>query len=107
MQRTKILKDIKALLAKILPREATAYIFGSQARGDYSEYSDWDLLILLNEDRPLGIETRGSISMPLYMLGAEIGIVINPILYTNAEWEKRKFTPFYKNVVKDRVKIWG
>lgn len=107
MQRTNIPKNITTLLAKILPKGATAYLFGSQAREDYSEFSDWDLLILLNEERPLGLETRGALSLPLYMLGAEIGVNINPILYTNAEWEKRKFTPFYKNIVRDRLKIWG
>jgi len=107
MRRTKILNSITGLLAKILPRGASAYVFGSQARGDYSENSDWDLLIILNGNTPLGIEDRGDISMPIYMLGAELGVEINPVLYTDSEWRKRSLTPFYKNVIKDRVKIWG
>lgn len=107
MQQTNILSNITNLLAKILPRDASAYLFGSQARGDSSENSDWDLLILLKGDTPLKFEDRGAISMPIYMLSAELGVDINPILYTNTEWEKRCLTPFYKNVIKDRIKIWG
>lgn len=107
MQRSKILRNLTNLLARILPGDASAYVFGSQARGDYSEKSDWDLLILLKGDMPLKIEERGALSMPIYMLSAELGVDINPILYTNSEWEKRRLTPFYKNVIKDRVKIWG
>lgn len=107
MQRAKILKDITELLTKILPGDASVYVFGSQARGDYSDKSDWDLLILLNGDSPLKIQERGYLSMPIYMLGAELGVEINPVLYTQSEWEKRSLTPFYKNVIKDRVKIWG
>lgn len=107
MLRTKTLGKITKLLAKILPRDASAYVFGSQARGDYSDNSDWDILILLNGDVPLKIEERGALSMPIYMLSAELGVAINPLLYTNSEWEKRSLTPFYKNVIKDRIKIWG
>lgn len=90
-----------------MPGGASAYIFGSQARGDFSAKSDWDLLILFDGEVPLKMEDRGSISMSLYMLGAELGVEINPLLYTNGEWKKRSFTPFYKNVNNDRVKIWG
>lgn len=107
MPRTTILKNIINLLSKILPSGASAYIFGSQARGDYSERSDWDILILISGDMPLTLADRGNLSMPFYMLAAELGIEINPVLYSYGEWEKRKFTPFYKNVINDQVKIWG
>lgn len=107
MQRAKIIRNITDLLTKILPRGASAYVFGSQSRGDYSATSDWDLLILLNDKEPLKIEERGALSMPIYMLSAELGVDINPIFYTNNEWEQRRSTPFYKNVIRDRIKIWG
>lgn len=107
MDRENILKRIRLLLANILPKGATAFIFGSQARGDYSQNSDWDLLILLNQNTNLDPKSKGTLALPIYMLGAELDIDINPVLYTNSEWEKRNFTPFYKNVITDRVKIWG
>lgn len=90
-----------------MPAGASAYVFGSQARGDNTNDSDWDLLILLRGDGILNIEDRGALSMSLYLLGAEMGVEINPVLYTHTEWQQRRFTAFYKNVINDRIKIWG
>lgn len=102
-----VLNKIRDLLAKILPKDASVFLFGSQARGDNSQHSDWDLLILLNHMGRLSMHDRGALTMPFYMLGAELGVEINPVLYTNGEWQKRNFTQFYKNINKDAIKIWG
>ncbi len=107
MKREDIIRNIKDLLEKIMPKDASVFIFGSQARGTYSHQSDWDLLILLNREGRLDINDRGNLSMPFYMLGAELGIEINPVLYTDSEWQERNFTPFYKNVTNEKIKIWG
>ena len=107
MNRDKIIEQIRSHSASTLPKGASVFLFGSQARGDYSEKSDWDLLILINKDGILGITDRGQYTFPIYKLGAEIGIDINPVIYTTSEWEERSFTPFYKNVIKDRIRIWG
>lgn len=107
MQRSRILKNIVSVLAKVLPGGSSAYIFGSQARGDYSDKSDWDFLILLKGNDSLNLSDRGNYSLPIYMLGAELGVDINPVFYTDKEWERRSMTPFYKNVIRDRIKIWG
>ncbi len=42
MDRNRILKSIKDLLAHTMPQGASVFLFGSQARGDYSSDSDWD-----------------------------------------------------------------
>ena len=41
----RVLNSIRELLAQILPPYATARLYGSQARGDAHEGSDWDILI--------------------------------------------------------------
>ena len=46
-----ILNKIQALGKKIIPDDGHLFLYGSQARGDYNEQSDWDLLILLNKDK--------------------------------------------------------
>ena len=46
------------------------------------------------------------VAYPFVELGWRLGIEINPLLYTYADWEKRSFTPFYKNVQKDRIELW-
>ena len=107
MQKRQIIKMIQQLSARILPKDASVFLFGSQARGDNSDGSDWDLLILLNHGGSVSLSDRGDYVMPIYQLGAELGVDINPVIYTNADWQQRSFTPFYKNVSQDRIKIWG
>ncbi|HEY6976714.1 MAG TPA: nucleotidyltransferase domain-containing protein [Chitinophagaceae bacterium] len=40
-----ILRSIKSAILKIVP-DASIILFGSRARGDWHEESDWDILIL-------------------------------------------------------------
>lgn len=107
MKRQDIIKNIQRVSASKLPTDSAVILFGSQARGDFSPASDWDLLILLNRTDNIGIMERGEYIFPMYELGAELGIEINPVIYTYSDWQKRNFTPFYKNVTTDGIKIWG
>ncbi len=45
------MSSIKALGRKVLSNGAQLILFGSQARKDAHEESDWDLLILLGDNR--------------------------------------------------------
>lgn len=107
MKRELVIRYIHDLLTQIMPKGASVFLFGSQARGDYSEHSDWDILILLNQAESVNIMQRGNYTFPIYQLAAEIGVEINPVIYTESDWQLRKFTPFYKNVINDSIKIWG
>ena len=37
----------------------------------------------------------------------DLGKEINPVMYSAKEWQKYKITPFYKNVEKEGVSLWG
>ena len=50
-RREYILQSIKNRSAEIMPMNAKVILFGSQARGDYHEGSDWDILILLEKEK--------------------------------------------------------
>ena len=57
-KREKIIGKILELSEKKYP-DAEIYLYGSQARGDAKNFSDWDLLILLNsENIPFSLETE-------------------------------------------------
>ena len=47
----KIIENIKKTLDASLPKQATAMLYGSQARGDAHQESDWDILIVLDKDK--------------------------------------------------------
>jgi predicted nucleotidyltransferase len=97
---TKILNRIKRIVKDKEP-SAKIYLYGSRSRGTSKEYSDWDLLILLNKDS-ITTETEKEITYPLYDLEFDTGEVISPMVYSEKEWNsKYKVTPFYQNVMKE------
>ena len=78
-------------------------IYGSRARGDAHEDSDWDLLILLNKAK---LEASDyNVAYPFRELGWEIGEEMNPTLYTKNQWSSWTFLPFYKNVENDKIEL--
>ena len=71
-EKETILSSIRALGAKVLPKGARLILFGSQARNDARDDSDWDLLILLN-DKQLQKDAFGAFAYPFVELGWEYG----------------------------------
>lgn len=98
-----ILSEIKKTLQVVAP-SAKAMLFGSRARNDAREDSDWDILILIEKDK-IRNEDFDSIAYPLIELGWNIGEMINPVLYTFNDWNKRSFTIFHKNVEEEGIAI--
>ena len=98
-----ILEEIQTLKRQLLPKEKII-LFGSQARGDAHEDSDWDLLVILNKEKKTS-EDEDMYGFPFDKIGWNYGVAINAIIYSTKEWEKRKITPFYKNVEEEGIEI--
>lgn len=77
-------------------------LYGSQARGDAREDSDWDILIILDKPK-VEQSDHDNIAFPFTMLGWELGEAIIPVIYTREEWANSNFMPFYKNVERDKI----
>lgn len=101
MERAKVINSIKRVALKTLPPNSTLILYGSQARGDAHNHSDWDLLVLL--DKPELVANDFGVTYPFRMLGWELGEEINPTLYTKKQWKSWSYLPFYKNVERDKV----
>ncbi len=84
--------------------DAKAVLFGSRARNDAREDSDWDILILVNKDK-IRNDDFDTIAYPLFELGWNIGEMIHPILYTFSDWKKRSFTIFHKTVEEEGIAL--
>lgn len=100
------LTAIRECLAKNIPSGGKAILFGSQARGTARDDSDWDILIILDKEELLPSD-YDNVTYPLVMLGWELGKEINPVMYSVKEWQKYKNSPFYKNVEKEGIILWG
>ena len=104
MTYSKVIDSIREVAAKTLPQNSSLLLYGSRARGNANEGSDWDLLILL--DKPKIEESDyDKISFPFTLLGWNIGELISPQMYTKKEWESLSFLPFYKNVEHDKINL--
>lgn len=99
--RQTILDRIKRIVLNKDPL-AKVYLYGSRARGEAMRPdSDWDILILLNDDK-ITSDIERNVTYPLYDLEFEIGEVISPMVYSEKEWNsKHSITPFYSNVMRE------
>ncbi|MBP5516013.1 MAG: nucleotidyltransferase domain-containing protein [Bacteroidales bacterium] len=104
MDRAEKLHKLSLKAQSILPKDGEAWLFGSQARGTANSESDWDVLILLDKDK-IALDDYDSYAYPFIELGWDIDATVIPILYTKLNWEKSSFTPFYKNVMNDRIRL--
>lgn len=95
-----IVKKIKDRIQKNAPK-AKVYLYGSRARNEAKTESDWDILILVQQDKVTN-ELEYQITDPLYDLEFETGEVISPIIYSEKEWNsKYKITSFFHNVMNE------
>ena len=105
MEYSEVIDNIKQVAKEVLPQGSTLYLYGSRARGDYHADSDWDILILLDQPKVTNDDFK-KFGYPLVDLGWTLDQTISPIMYTFSDWEKRHFTPFYKNIENEGIEIW-
>ncbi len=102
MDKEYVLKIIKTEICSIYP-SAQVILYGSRIRGENSKYSDWDLLILLEDS--INDDERTALIDRLYDLELEIDQVFSPIIHNIAEWKELEETPFYQNVLREGKSI--
>ena len=106
MINNQILNAIRDKASQIVPKGATVILFGSRARGDAREDSDWDVLILLDKER-ITSQDIDDYSYPLRELGWDYNQCINTILYTKRDWDSSIISSFRENVTEDGIRLWG
>ena len=102
MTSSDILNEIKRIAKEVLPKGGQLILYGSRARNEATEDSDWDLLILLDKPK-IEHGDYDNVLYPFAALSWDVGELISPIIYTKNEWKKYSFTPFYKNVEQDGI----
>ncbi len=100
----KILERIVSVVRRSAPG-SEVYLYGSRARGDHRHISDWDLLILLQEEKDsFSLQTK--LIDDLFYVEIETGAVISPLIYTKKEWEGDHYdTPLFRTIRKEGIRI--
>ena len=86
---------LKSHLKKII-------LFGSRARGDSYEGSDYDILIVLDERKKVYENILLNIGVDFLN---KYDILIGDIIYDEKEWEMRKRFPIGLNILKEGIEL--
>ena|SRR3990172_5784511 len=92
------------LRQKLADRIVSIHAFGSRARGDHDQWSDFDVLVVLKDKEPriesevIGIFVDEEL---------ESGTSFTPVIKDARalELEKKFHTPFYENIVREGVPL--
>jgi predicted nucleotidyltransferase len=83
--------------------DADVILYGSRARGDAHEGSDYDILVLV--DQPISIALKDQILSSIYPLELETEAMLTLVTYNRRQWESFPYRemPLYKNIERDGV----
>lgn len=100
-----MINSFKRTAASVLPKGSTLYLFGSRARGDANEESDWDLLLLL--DKPKKEKSDwDKYAWPFVEEGLEVDEIVSVQTYPKNLWINGPHSLFYYNVEEDKEVLY-
>ena len=95
-------RAVKRVREKLSDRIVSIYAFGSRVRGDYEEWSDFDVIVVVKSKTP---QLEAEIVSIFVNEELRSGIPFSPVIkdIKTFEMEKRFNTPFYRNIIKEGV----
>jgi len=97
------LNEVLSMLIQKFPIKRVI-LFGSKARGDFDEYSDIDLLFVM--DKVLDIKNEKLIVENLYEIGIKYDVLFNSLRTSVEEWNGIfKHFPIYNEIKNDGIQI--
>ncbi|MCX8061792.1 MAG: nucleotidyltransferase domain-containing protein [Anaerolineales bacterium] len=103
LDRKTLLAQLRKLAQKLLAQRQevqAVYLFGSLARGDYTGFSDIDLLVILRESQEPDPIQRLLLYLPFFCLERGVDLLV----YTEAEWKAalEAGNPFLKQIWEEK-----
>ena len=97
-----ILSKVKKTVLQVEP-SAEVILFGSRARNDFSKFSDWDFLVLV--DGEINTARIDKIRHLLYEIEWETGEVISTIVKSRQLWNNPDYriVPLHKSVEREGI----
>lgn len=102
--REEILKRVKEAVLKLEP-SAEVILYGSRARNDFREYSDWDFLILV--DGKVDTARTDRIRHALFEIELDTDQILSSIVRCRQDWNSPKYSvvPLHRNVEREGIRI--
>ncbi len=97
-----LLRRCKSAIREVAP-EADVILFGSRARGDPHEYSDYDLIVLVDGPATMALEDR--IHANVYPIQLDTDAMFTLIVFSRREWDSPRYraVPLHENVQREGV----
>ncbi len=97
-----LLQRCKRAIADVVA-DAEVILYGSRARGDARDDSDYDILVIVNGPVDMALEEK--MVSNVYPLELETGAVLTLIVYSRVQWDSPLYRamPFHKNVDREGV----
>jgi len=100
----RILKDIVRKIPSRYPMINKILLYGSKARGDFTEESDIDILFTTDYSLPRALKFE--ISDIIFELEVKYSTVISVIFVSGTDF-KTKTTPFIKRIKSEGIILWS
>lgn len=101
----KELRQRIAHFVRRIPGLERAVLFGSVVRGDETETSDVDLLLVVRHPRDKEAAMDG-VSTLRHELRTRFGNRLQPVIYALAEWGRRKGPGLIRNIEREGEVVW-
>jgi len=101
---SEMLTACKMAIESIDP-SATVILYGSRARGDATEESDYDLLIVSSAEADIEAEDR--LRRAIYDIQLETGAVVTVLMVNRDQWDTplAKAMPLHQNITRDGIAL--
>ena len=103
LNRDKVLDMIRTTVREKEP-DSQIILYGSRARGDAREDSDWDVVVLLDKPK-MSHYDRYAIACELWDKGFDIGEIINTLVYTKDQWDDAPPSLFKHYVIEEGIRL--
>ena len=105
MSKDSIVSAIRNVATTGIPKGAQVILFGSRARGDAHEDSDWDLLLLLDKPKRESADFD-KYAYPIMEQGFDLWQYFSVHTYSKDEWYNGPHAMFYYNVEQDKQLLY-